>query len=81
MSRIVRQLCAALLGCALAAGAWAQGKPVLVIGAVVSASGPAAALGLPEKKALELVEELARSRSDLPFVPKFVSVRPSAPYM
>lgn len=66
---------AAVLACAVAAaGAWAQGKPTLVIGVVVSASGPAAALGLPEKKAVELVHDQARSRADLPFVPRFVVV-------
>ena len=43
-----------------------------MIGVVASASGPAAALGLPEKKAIELVEEMARSRGDLPFQPRFV---------
>lgn len=59
---------------AMALTAAAQGKPTLVIGAVVSASGPAAALGLPEKKAIELVEEMARARTDLPFVPKFMIV-------
>lgn len=47
-------------------------RPTVVIGAVVSTTGPAAALGIPEKKAIELADVLARSNADLPFVPRFV---------
>lgn len=74
MNPINRLLTAALLCTAVQASAWAQtqNKPTLVIGVVASASGPAAALGLPEKKAIELVEEMARARTDLPFNPRFV---------
>ena len=74
MKTIKRLLAATLLLAATHATTWAQapGKPTLVIGVVASASGPAAALGLPEKKAIELVEEMARSRGDLPFQPRFV---------
>jgi len=74
MNPFKRLLTAALMCTAVQATAWAQtpNKPTLVIGVVASASGPAAALGLPEKKAVELVEEMARARTDLPFTPKFV---------
>src|SRR5690606_335020 len=71
---IFRALTTALLAVSahLPSTAQTPDKPVLVIGVVASASGPAAALGLPEKKAVELVEEMTRSRPDLPFTPKFI---------
>jgi len=74
MKNIFRALTTALLAVSahLPSTAQTPDKPVLVIGVVASASGPAAALGLPEKKAVELVEEMARSRPDLPFTPKFI---------
>lgn len=70
-----KRLLTAALVCTVAqtaAQAQTRDKPTLVIGVVASASGPAAALGLPEKKAIELVEEMARTRSELPFQPRFV---------
>ena len=74
MNPFKRLLTAALVCTVAQTAALAQtrDKPTLVIGVVASASGPAAALGLPEKKAIELVEEMARTRSDLPFQPRFV---------
>ncbi|MCY1204348.1 Leucine-, isoleucine-, valine-, threonine-, and alanine-binding protein precursor [compost metagenome] len=64
----------ALVGALTAAAATAQKaeRPVVVVGAVVSTTGPAATLGIPEKKALELAEALAKEDASLPFVPKLV---------
>src|SRR5690606_38013170 len=74
MSSFKRLLMAALVCTAAQAtvGAQTRDKPALVIGVVASASGPAAALGLPEKKAVELAEEMARTRTALPSQPRFV---------
>ncbi len=63
---------AAISGLLVTQPALAQSKPELIIGAVISSSGPAASLGVPERKAVELVSELAAKRTDFPFVPKFV---------
>ena len=64
----------ALVGALASAAAVAQQaeRPVVVLGAVVSTTGPAATLGIPEKKALELAEALAKEDASLPFVPKLV---------
>ncbi|MBR1125159.1 ABC transporter substrate-binding protein [Bradyrhizobium lablabi] len=67
----VAAACAAWLMSALAAGA--ADKPELRIGSVVAMTGPASALGLPEKNALELLQEQIASDTSLPFTVKFIT--------
>ena len=71
-SCLIRVLMVSCALAATAANAQRTDRPVVVLGAVVSTTGPAATLGIPEKKALELAEALAREDSTLPFVPKLV---------
>jgi branched-chain amino acid transport system substrate-binding protein len=56
-----------------AAAAGAADKPELRIGSVVAMTGPASALGLPEKNALELLQEQLASDTSLPFTVKFIT--------
>ncbi len=62
---------AALMMSAMAAGA--ADKPELRIGSVVAMTGPASALGVPEKNALELLQEQIASDTSLPFTVKFIT--------
>ncbi|WJR79967.1 ABC transporter substrate-binding protein [Bradyrhizobium sp. NP1] len=62
--------CAALM---LSATAFAADKPELRIGSVVAMTGPASALGLPEKNALELLQEQIAADTSLPFTVKFIT--------
>ena len=62
---------AALMMSAMAAGA--ADKPELRIGSVVAMTGPASALGVPEKNALELLQEQIASDTTLPFTVKFIT--------
>lgn len=50
----------------------AQDKPELVIGSVVSTTGPAAGLGVPERNAILLFEETIAKQTDLPFKVRFI---------
>lgn len=66
---------------AAACAAWAMSvvvagaadKPELRIGSVVAMTGPASALGLPEKNALDLLAEQIASDTSLPFTVKFIT--------
>jgi len=62
---------AALMMSAMAAGA--ADKPELRIGSVVAMTGPASALGVPEKNALDLLQEQIASDTSLPFTVKFIT--------
>ena len=53
--------------------AFAADKPELRIGSVVAMTGPASALGLPEKNAIELRQEQLASDTSLPFTLKFIT--------
>lgn len=53
--------------------AFAADKPELRIGSVVAMTGPASALGLPEKNAIELLQEQLASDTSLPFTVKFIT--------
>jgi branched-chain amino acid transport system substrate-binding protein len=55
------------------AAAFAADKPELRIGSVVAMTGPASALGLPEKNAIELLQELLSADTSLPFTVKFIT--------
>lgn len=46
-------------------------KPELRIGAVFALTGPASALGVPAKNAIQVMEEQLAQRKDLPFQPRF----------
>src|SRR5437868_8924258 len=63
--------CAVSVMSAVSAGA--ADKPELRIGSVVAMTGPASALGLPEKNALDLLQEQLASDSSLPFTVKFIT--------
>jgi branched-chain amino acid transport system substrate-binding protein len=58
---------------ASAAAALAADKPELRIGSVVAMTGPASALGLPEKNAIELLQEQLAADTSLPFTVKFIT--------
>jgi len=62
---------AALVMSAITAGA--AEKPELRIGSVVAMTGPASALGVPEKNALDLLQEQIASDTSLPFTVKFIT--------
>lgn len=62
---------AALMISAISAGA--ADKPELRIGSVVAMTGPASALGLPEKNAIDLLQEQIASDASLPFTVKFIT--------
>jgi branched-chain amino acid transport system substrate-binding protein len=64
---------AVLLLTSIAATAHAEDKPEVVIGSVVASTGPASALGIPERNAIALFEEELAKRSDLPFKVRFVT--------
>ena len=53
--------------------ATAQEKPELRVAAIVAVTGPASALGAPERNAVELFEKTWASRNDLPFKIKVIS--------
>lgn len=57
----------------MSATAFAADKPELRIGSVVAMTGPASALGLPEKNALELLQEQIAKDTNLPFTVKFIT--------
>jgi branched-chain amino acid transport system substrate-binding protein len=61
---------AAIWGCAQSAAA--QDKPELRISAIVSVTGPASALGGPERNAVELFDKVWSKRTDLPYRVKVV---------
>lgn len=61
----------ALMISAISAGA--ADKPELRIGSVVAMTGPASALGLPEKNAIDLLQEQIASDTSLPFTVKFIT--------
>jgi branched-chain amino acid transport system substrate-binding protein len=54
-------------------GLSAAEKPELRIGTVLAMTGPASALGLPEKNGLELLEEQVAADTGLPFRVKFIT--------
>jgi branched-chain amino acid transport system substrate-binding protein len=56
-----------------AISAGAADKPELRIGSVVAMTGPASALGLPEKNAIDLLQEQIASDASLPFTVKFIT--------
>jgi branched-chain amino acid transport system substrate-binding protein len=60
----------AFLGSSSAA---AQDKPELRIAAIIAVTGPASALGAPERNAVELFDKTWSSRTDLPFKIKVIS--------
>ena len=62
-----------LAALAISASAYAADKPELRIGSVVAMTGPASALGLPEKNALELLQEQLAKDTSLPFTVKFIT--------
>jgi branched-chain amino acid transport system substrate-binding protein len=51
----------------------AQDKPELRIAAIIAVTGPASALGAPERNAVELFDKTWSSRTDLPFKIKVIS--------
>ena len=53
--------------------AMAQDKPELRIAAIIAVTGPASALGAPERNAVELFDKTWSSRTDLPFKIKVIS--------
>ena len=57
----------------MSATAFAADKPEFRIGSVVAMTGPASALGLPEKNALELLQEQIAKDTNLPFTVKFIT--------
>jgi branched-chain amino acid transport system substrate-binding protein len=63
----------ALAALAMSATAFAADKPEFRIGSVVAMTGPASALGLPEKNALELLQEQIAKDTSLPFTVKFIT--------
>ncbi|MCO5132269.1 MAG: ABC transporter substrate-binding protein [Xanthobacteraceae bacterium] len=64
----------ALAALAMSATAtFAADRPELRIGSVVAMTGPASALGLPEKNAIELLQERLANDTSLPFTVKFIT--------
>ncbi|MCG7625159.1 ABC transporter substrate-binding protein [Epibacterium sp. Ofav1-8] len=55
-----------------ASSAVADDKPTFTIGAILSTTGPAAALGVPEEHALRLLRDTLEASGDLPFNLRFV---------
>lgn len=70
--RILRVV-STLAALAISVSAHAADKPQLRIGSVVAMTGPASALGLPEKNALELLQEQLAKDTSLPFTVKFIT--------
>jgi branched-chain amino acid transport system substrate-binding protein len=58
---------------ASSAAAYAADKPELLIGSVIAMTGPASALGLPEKNAIDLLQEQLAADASLPFTVKFIT--------
>jgi branched-chain amino acid transport system substrate-binding protein len=52
---------------------FAADKPEFRIGSVVTLTGPASSLGLPEKNALDLLQEQVAKDTSLPFTVKFIT--------
>jgi branched-chain amino acid transport system substrate-binding protein len=71
MSRGIAAVAALLLGAAPLVAS-AQARPVLRIGAVISSSGPASFLGVPEKEAIDLAAERFKNDRSLPFDVEFI---------
>jgi branched-chain amino acid transport system substrate-binding protein len=69
----ILSVAAAVAALAISASAYAADKPELRIGSVVAMTGPASALGLPEKNALELLQEQLAKDTSLPFTVKFIT--------
>jgi branched-chain amino acid transport system substrate-binding protein len=65
----------ALAAALMAAGmpAKAQQKPELRIAAIIAVTGPASALGAPERNAVDLFDKIWSARTDLPFTIKVIS--------
>ncbi len=64
----------ALAALAMSATAtFAADRPELRIGSVVAMTGPASALGLPEKNAIDLLQERLANDTSLPFTVKFIT--------
>lgn len=61
---------AAILSTSLARAG--ESKPEVVIGAVISSTGPAATLGIQEDRALRMFEETLAGQGNLPYTAKFV---------
>ena len=69
----ILSVAAAAAALAISISAHAADKPELRIGSVVAMTGPASALGLPEKNALELLQEQLAKDTSLPFTVKFIT--------
>lgn len=69
----ILSVAAAVAALAISVSAHAADKPELRIGSVVAMTGPASALGLPEKNALELLQEQLANDTSLPFTVKFIT--------
>lgn len=69
----ILSVAAAMAALAISMSAHAADKPELRIGSVVAMTGPASALGLPEKNALELLQEQLANDTSLPFTVKFIT--------
>ncbi|WP_223973665.1 ABC transporter substrate-binding protein [Bradyrhizobium sp. RD5-C2] len=70
MKNVLALVIAAL---ALPGFAFAADKPELRIGSVVAMTGPASALGLPAKNAIDLLQERLANDASLPFTVKFIT--------
>lgn len=70
MKNILALLIAAFV---LSGFAFAADKPELRIGAVVAMTGPASALGVPAKNAIDLLQEQLANDASLPFTVKFIT--------
>ncbi|MGB3488719.1 MAG: ABC transporter substrate-binding protein [Xanthobacteraceae bacterium] len=69
----ILSVAAAVAALMISVSAHAADKPELRIGSVVAMTGPASALGLPEKNALELLQEQLAKDTSLPFTVKFIT--------
>lgn len=69
----ILSVAAAVAALTISVSAHAADKPELRIGSVVAMTGPASALGLPEKNALELLQEQLAKDTSLPFTVKFIT--------
>jgi branched-chain amino acid transport system substrate-binding protein len=69
----ILSVAAAVAALMISMSAHAADKPELRIGSVVAMTGPASALGLPEKNALELLQEQLAKDTSLPFTVKFIT--------
>lgn len=64
---------AGLSGLLLSISSAAAQKPEFRIGSVISMTGPASALGVPEKNAIDLLQEQLAGDQGLPFTLKFIT--------